>query len=127
MIDKTKILNNICYTELVYERINKKLKKSFSKKQIEEYIYRVLDETDSSFSKIGKNFYIVNQKHKIKITINSNTFRIITVDNMKTKKIEIAAGAVHEIPEDLKMVLSSNPDLFANGFKFQSRFICQME
>lgn len=83
MINKTEILNNICYTELVYERINKKLKTNFSKKQIEEYILKILNETKiNSFSKIGKNFYVVNQEYKIKITINSNTFRIITVDKI---------------------------------------------
>lgn len=83
MINKTEILNNICYTELVYERINKKLKTNFSKKQIEEYILKILNETKiNSFSKIGKNFYVVNQEYGTKITINSNTFRIITVDKI---------------------------------------------
>jgi hypothetical protein len=83
MINKTTILNNLCYTELVYERINKKLKTNFSKKQTEEYMYKILDETPVEyFSKIGKNFYVVNQKYEIKITINSNTFRIITVDRL---------------------------------------------
>jgi uncharacterized protein YdeI (YjbR/CyaY-like superfamily) len=33
---------------------------------------------------------------------------------MKTKKIEISAGVVHEVPEDLKNVLSVSPDLLAN-------------
>jgi hypothetical protein len=83
MINKIQILNNICYTELVYERINKKLKTNLSKKQIEEYLLKILNETPvNSFSKIGKNFYIENHKYKIKITINSNTFRIITVDKI---------------------------------------------
>jgi hypothetical protein len=83
MINKTKILNNICYTELVYERINKKLKTNLSKKQIEEYLFKILSETrPNSFSKIGKNYYATNIKYKIKITINSNTFRIITVDKI---------------------------------------------
>ena len=41
-INKSEILKNICYTELVYERINKKLNIKFSKKQIEEFIFKVL-------------------------------------------------------------------------------------
>ncbi|MFA6549958.1 MAG: DUF3781 domain-containing protein [Candidatus Gracilibacteria bacterium] len=80
-VNKTKILKNICYTELVYQRINKKLNTNLSKNQIEEFILKVLKKTkEKFFSKIGKNFYIINTKNNIKITINSNTFRVITVD-----------------------------------------------
>lgn len=50
-------LNNICYTELVYSRINKKLNLSFSKKQIETYLLKILEQTDINFfTKTGKNF-----------------------------------------------------------------------
>ena len=80
-IDKQKILKNICYTELVYKRINKKLNIQFSKEQTEEYIFNILRETDETyFTKRGKNFYVLNKENKIRITINSNTYRIITVD-----------------------------------------------
>ena len=82
-IDKTKILNNICYTELVYGRINKKLKSTFSKSEIEKMIYKILSETDESdFLKIGKNYYATNTDKQIRITINSNNYRIITVDKI---------------------------------------------
>ena len=84
MINKKEILENICYTELVYGRINKKLNIKFSKKQIEEFIFKILKETEKKFfSKIGKNFYVINTENNIKITINSNTFRIITVDRIE--------------------------------------------
>lgn len=83
-IDKDKILNNHCYTELVYKRINKKLGTSFSKEESEVLIKKVLRETDLDYyDKKGKNFYITNQRHNIKITINSNNFRVITVDSIK--------------------------------------------
>ncbi len=81
--EKLEILKNICYTELVYERINKKLNVKFSKEQIEKFIVEILNWTDEKFfSKIGKNFYIINKENNIRITINSNTFRIITVDKI---------------------------------------------
>ena len=81
--EKLEILKNICYTELVYERINKKLNVKFSKEEIEKFIVEILNGTDEKFfSKIGKNFYIINKKNNIRITINSNTFRIITVDKI---------------------------------------------
>ena len=80
-MNKQEILENICYTELVYDRINKKLNIKFSKKQIEVYIFKILKETDKIFfTKTGKNFYIMNTENSIRITINSNTFRVITVD-----------------------------------------------
>ncbi len=83
-IDKNKILNNICYTELVYDRINKKLKSNFSKTKIETKLFKTIEETELKFfEKIGKNLYITNTDNNIKITINSNTFRIITVDKIR--------------------------------------------
>jgi len=87
-INKQEILANICYTELVYKRISKKLSINFSKKQIEEFIFKILKETDENFfSKIGKNFYVKNTKNNIRITINSNTFRIITVNKIEKHTI----------------------------------------
>ncbi len=81
---KQKILKNICYTKLVYGRINKKLGINLSEKQIEELILKTLKQAEEKdILKIGKNFYISNIKNNIKITINSNTFRIITVDKIK--------------------------------------------
>ena len=87
-INKREILKNICYTELVYGRINKKLNVRFSKNQIEKNLYKIINETEEKFfSKIGKNFYITNTENDIKITINSNTFRVITVDMIRGLKI----------------------------------------
>ncbi len=80
---KQEILEKLCYTELVYGRINKKLKINFSKKQIEEYLLNILEETDVKFyTKTGKNYYIINSDNNIRITINSYTFRVITVDGI---------------------------------------------
>jgi predicted DNA-binding protein YlxM (UPF0122 family) len=57
-IDKSKILDNICYTELVYERINKKLKTNNSKLEIEKKLLEILKQTSKeNFDKKGKNFY----------------------------------------------------------------------
>lgn len=82
--NKINILENICYTELVYDRINKKLKTQMSKKQIEELMFKTIKNTNEKFfEKKGKNFYISNSKEKIRITINSYTFRVITVDRIR--------------------------------------------
>lgn len=82
-MNKNEILEKLCYTELVYGRINKKLGVNLSRKEIEEFILKILKETDIMFyTKKGKNFYIINKANKIRITINSRTFRIITVDRI---------------------------------------------
>jgi len=82
-LNKKEILENICYTELVYGRINKKLNLKLSKKQIQEFIYKILIDTEESFFvRIGKNVYITNAENNIKVTVNLNTFRVITVDKI---------------------------------------------
>lgn len=78
------IIDQVCYTELVYQRINKKLGINFSKVQIEKFISEILKETDISFfTRVGKNYYVVNTENNIRITINSNTLRLITFDKIK--------------------------------------------
>lgn len=83
---KKEILSKICYTELVYGRINKKLNLELSKQKIENLISTTLSETDESeFQKKGKNIYITNNERNIRLTINSYTNRIITVDKLNEK------------------------------------------
>jgi len=43
--NKNEILEKHCYTELVYQRINKKLKIALSKDETENFIRKVLEET----------------------------------------------------------------------------------
>lgn len=46
-------------------------------------IYELLAETDEdNFMKIGKNYYATNPENQIRVTINSNNYRIITVDKI---------------------------------------------
>lgn len=83
-IDKKAIIENVCYSELVYGRINKKLKTNYSNIEIERLIKIALTEAFSeSFCKKGKNYYIENHLRNIRITINSSTNRVITVDLIK--------------------------------------------
>lgn len=84
---KKVILDEICYTELVYGRINKKLNIQLSKDKIEDLILTIITETEETdFLKTGKNVYITNKKRNIKLTINSYTNRIITADKLKKEK-----------------------------------------
>lgn len=80
---KKEILSKICYTERVYERINKKLKMNLSRDNIEKMIFEIITGTvETEFLKKGKNIYITNQTKNIRLTINSNTMRIITADKL---------------------------------------------
>lgn len=80
---KKEILDNICYTDLVYGRINKKLNTELSKEKIEKMIIEIIKETDKNeFKKTGKNIYITNNKRNVRLTINSFTNRIITADRL---------------------------------------------
>jgi hypothetical protein len=81
------ILDNICYTELVYNRINKKLNARFSKTEIEKMLFGIIKETSENFFLIsGKNIYVTNAEKNIRITINRNTCRVITVDKITNEK-----------------------------------------
>lgn len=82
---KEVILNKICYTDLVYRRINKKLNLTLSNNDIEALILTIIKETvPSEFIKIGKNIYISNHNKNIRLTINSFTNRLITADKFKS-------------------------------------------
>ncbi|KXX66891.1 DUF3781 domain-containing protein [Flammeovirga sp. SJP92] len=84
---KQTIIDNLCYTALVYGRINKKLSLQLNQKEIEALLLKVLHETDEKFYiKTGKNFYISNSSHNIRVTVNSYTFRVITVDQLEKIK-----------------------------------------
>lgn len=83
---KGEILDKICYTELVYGRINKKLNINFSKNEIEKMVKTIITETyPTNYNKKGKNIYITNFKSNIRLTINSYTNRIITADKLNSK------------------------------------------
>ncbi len=84
---KSEILNKICYTELVYERINKKLNSELSKREIEEELFDIIKKTNElNFQKTGKNMYVINNERNISITINLNTFRVITINVLDKNK-----------------------------------------
>lgn len=91
--NKTDILNNICYTELVYERINLKLNLKSSKVEIEKMIFDILKNSNElQFQKTGKNIYVTNYENNIRLTINSKTCRIITVDYLVKLKNKIKSS-----------------------------------
>lgn len=83
---KNVILEKLCYKELFYGRINKKLEVNLSKDKIEKLITTVImKKIEQDFIKKGKNIYITNENRNIMLTINSYTNRIITTDKLNKK------------------------------------------
>lgn len=84
---KKEISDKLCYTELVYGRIAKKLNIEFEKDKIEKLISIIVFETaETNYVKKGKNIYITNNEMNIRLTINSYTNRIITADKLNKVK-----------------------------------------
>ena len=81
-MEKDLIKQRICYTDLVFERVNKKLKTKMTRNEIELMILEILSDTSTQFEKIGKNFYLSNTSKKIKLVVNASTYRLITVDKI---------------------------------------------
>ena len=80
-IDRSDLVKKIRYTDLVYERINKKLKQNMTRNQIEKMINELLLSTPlRQFVIKGKNIYVNNVPMKISVTINLNTTTVITVN-----------------------------------------------
>ncbi|MFH5812132.1 DUF3781 domain-containing protein [Companilactobacillus sp. FL22-1] len=72
---------NVCYTPLVFGRVNKKLQMQLSNADIEQLVQRIITDTTTTITKVGKNYYLQNQQ--IELVINSFNYRLITA-NKKT-------------------------------------------
>ena len=80
---KATIIHKLCYTKLVYDKINRKLGLHLSPQEIESFISDIIMHTDTNhFLKKGKNYYITNDTEHIRITVNSCTFRVISTDKI---------------------------------------------
>ncbi|AKH33141.1 hypothetical protein XF24_00818 [candidate division SR1 bacterium Aalborg_AAW-1] len=82
--EKEHIIKHHKHTMLGYERINKKLGLSYNHDTIDKYITNVLVGTSLyDCTKIGKNYYFYNSQEGIRVTINSHSYSVITVDRIK--------------------------------------------
>ncbi|MFT8726933.1 MAG: DUF3781 domain-containing protein [Liquorilactobacillus ghanensis] len=79
---KTTIINQICYTVLVYKRINKKLNINLSNNEIEVLVKETISNA-INIEHIRKNYYVCNYVTNTRLTINANNFRVITADRIK--------------------------------------------
>jgi hypothetical protein len=89
-INKKDLVKGLRYTDLVYNRINKKLKINLTRLQIEKMIDELILSTPiKDCKKIGKNIYVDNHSLNISITINSNSSTVITANIIsKQRKVK---------------------------------------
>ncbi|NLR31552.1 DUF3781 domain-containing protein [Levilactobacillus tujiorum] len=74
------IKTQVCYTELVYQRVNKKLAVDLSQAEVEALVIAMLDDVTTSIEKLGKNYYVANSTRRVQLAINSFNYRLITVN-----------------------------------------------
>lgn len=76
------IKDHVCYTELVYQRVNKKLVVDLSHAEIEALVIAVLNDVATGVERLGKNYYVTNQTRQVQLVINSFNYRLITVNRV---------------------------------------------
>lgn len=76
------IKEHVCYTELVYQRVNKKLAVYLSKSEVEALVMAVLEDSATSVEKLGKNYYVTNLLQRGQLVINPLNYRLITVNHV---------------------------------------------
>ncbi|WP_300559440.1 DUF3781 domain-containing protein [Companilactobacillus sp.] len=76
------IMENICYTELVFDRINKKLGTDLNQSEIKSFIQTTLKRHDCVIEHLGKNYYVTCPSQYIRLTVNASNYRLITVDRI---------------------------------------------
>ncbi|MCP8857036.1 DUF3781 domain-containing protein [Latilactobacillus fuchuensis] len=78
---KNDLLATVCYTSLVYQRVNKKLATQFSELEIEKLVQAVINNADSIVL-TGKNYYVDDYQRQISLTINAGNHRLITANQL---------------------------------------------
>jgi len=71
-------LKNVCYTDLVFNRFNKKLRTNYSITEIKQMVNKIILSPETSILKQGKNYYLLNGN--IELVINSFNYRLITAN-----------------------------------------------
>lgn len=71
-------LKNICYTKLVFDRVNKKLQTNLSNEEIKNLVNKIISDSETSIIKRGKNYYL--QNNHVELVINFYNYRLITAN-----------------------------------------------
>ncbi|HJE86748.1 DUF3781 domain-containing protein [Levilactobacillus brevis] len=72
----------VCYTELVYGRVKKKLAVNLTKAEVGSLVIAVLGDGATDVEKLGKNYYVTNSTRRAQLVINSFNYRLITANRV---------------------------------------------
>lgn len=73
-------LENVCYTPLVFGRVNKKLQQNLSSEEIKSLVDKIIKDDTTTIIKNGKNYYL--QNGTVELVINSFNYRLITANKI---------------------------------------------
>lgn len=68
----------VCYTPLVFGRVNKKLGTDLTVDEIKQLVQKIIADPQTSITKNGKNYYL--QFQTTELVINSFNYRLITAN-----------------------------------------------
>ncbi|WP_318765025.1 DUF3781 domain-containing protein [Lactiplantibacillus carotarum] len=75
------IKSKLCYTPLVFERVNKKLDLNQDEAATKALVNHVLAQPDG-IDRRGKNYYVQSRKYQVELTVNASNYRLITVNRI---------------------------------------------
>lgn len=76
------IIDKICYTDLLFDRVNKKLGTQLSPEEIKKWVQLTLHRNDCIVTHQGKNYYVTCPSQQVSLTVNASNYRLITVDRI---------------------------------------------
>lgn len=76
------IKEHVCYTDFVYQRVNKKLAVDLLKSEVEALVLAILSDVATDVEKFGKNYYVSNLSRQVQLVINSFNYRLITANRV---------------------------------------------
>lgn len=118
-MDLAQISQRVSYTELVYQRVNKKLNIELSKPAIEALVQAVLSDATTTIERRGKNYYVSSVTRQVQLVVNAGNFRLITVN--KLWKSEVLTNVWTLVSTSLFRWLFFKFQLLANPFFFPNR------
>lgn len=74
--NRTTFLDNVCYTPLVFGRVNKKLSTTMTNEEIQQLVNQIISDPKTIINQNGKNYYLQNDT--VELVINSFNYRLIT-------------------------------------------------
>ncbi|AVK63771.1 hypothetical protein C5Z26_06470 [Lactobacillus sp. CBA3606] len=74
--------DQIYYPDLVFTRVNAKLGTHLSRQEGKQLVTTILTDTNSQSEQRGTNYYVINFRFNVRLTVDASDFRLITMDRI---------------------------------------------